>query len=117
MAVITIRRDDSGNLVFDPNEVTLDPTGDFVTWANADDKAPHQPTMQGKAKDYWLDDPLPPYVEGQPMATSPAVALTPLPAGVAYLSCGDNLVCVTYVDGLDPDAATGTIAIPVGTNT
>ena len=103
MPVITILRDASGNLVFDPPTVTLDPLGDFVSWANRDDQTEHQPTMQGKPKDYWLDDPIPRYEEGQPPATSPPVTLTPMPPNVAS---------ITYVDGLNPDAATGTITVP-----
>jgi hypothetical protein len=44
-----------------------------------------------------------------PRRLSPdAIAASP-----PYPSCGENLVCITYVDGLNPDAATGTIAIPV----
>jgi hypothetical protein len=31
MPVITILRDASGKLAFDPPQVTLDPTGDFVS--------------------------------------------------------------------------------------
>lgn len=117
MPLIAISRDSSGKLVFDPPSVTLDATGDFVSWANFDPRGPHQPTLQGQAKDYWLNDPLPPFVEGQPAATSPTVALTPLSGQEGYPACPGVLgaVCVTYVDGLDPDAGSGTIRIPLGT--
>ncbi len=115
MPVITISRDSSGKLVFDPSVVTLDPTGDFVSWANHDPRQAHQPTRQGKAKDYWLSDPLPPFVKGHPAATSPAVALTPLSTEVTYPPCPGVLgvVCITFVDGLHPDDATGTIRVAV----
>jgi hypothetical protein len=117
MPLITISRDSSGNLVFDPAVVTLDPTGDFVSWANLDPLDEHQPTLQGKPKNYWLDDPLPRFVEGQPAATSPTVALTPLGATVSYPACPEGLgaVCIPYVDGLNPDAATGTLRVAIVT--
>jgi hypothetical protein len=115
MPLITISRDSSGKLVFDPPVVTLDPAADFVSWANLDPDGEHQPTRQGKPKDYWLDDPLPRFVEGQPAATSPAVALTPLSPDVTWPPCEGVLgtVCISYVDGLDPDAASGTIKVAV----
>lgn len=115
MPLITICRDSSGKLVFDPSDVTLDPKGDFVSFANHDPREAHHPTRQGKAKDYWLDDPLPPFVEGQPAATSPVVALTPLSTEVTYPPCPGVLdtVCITFVDGLHPDDASGTIRVAV----
>ena len=87
MALINIIRD--GDVVrFDPSPADLDSTSDFAVWANLDPKAEHQPTLKGQAKDWWMTDPLPRAVAGQPAATSPPVSLT----GTAPL---------TYVDGLD----------------
>jgi plastocyanin len=115
MPIITISRDATGRLVFDPAEVTLDPTGDFVSWSNQDPVDAHQPTLQGEAADYWLDDPLPRFVAGQPAATSPAVTLTPISGTPAYPACPGVLgaVCITYVDGLHPNAGSGTLRVPI----
>ena len=92
MATISITRKD-GRVVYDPDEITIATTGDFVIWANLDPDADHQPTLQGEAADYWMDDPLPRAVEGQPAACSPVLNL----AGTAGQP-------ITYVDGLDPEA-------------
>jgi hypothetical protein len=98
MATINITRDDDGNVVYDPPEITIATAGDFVIWANLDDQAPHQPTLEGQAADYWMNDPLPPFEVGQPAACSPVINL----AGTAGQP-------ITYVDGLEPDAGSGTI--------
>src|ERR1044071_9208173 len=98
MATITITRDRGGNVVYDPPELTIATAGDFVIWSNHDPEAPHQPTLQGKAADYWMNDQLPPFEQGQPAACSPVINL----AGTAGQP-------ITYVDGLDPDAGSGTI--------
>jgi hypothetical protein len=95
MATITIRRDSSGAVTFDPPSIKLG-AADFVIWANEDPQAEHQPTKQGKAANYWMDSPLPKFEAGQPAATSPTINL----AGPA---------AITYEDGLDPAAGTGTI--------
>jgi hypothetical protein len=97
MATINIKRDENGNLAFDPPTVKFG-AGDFAVWANLDPQADHQPTLQGKPANYWMDYPLPKFVEGQPAATSPAINLT-----------GTASTPITYVDGLNPTAATGTI--------
>jgi hypothetical protein len=88
MALINIRRTSAG-VIFDPSPAELDSKTDFAVWANLDPDAEHQPSLPGKAKDWWMDDPLPRFVDGQAPATSPPVNLT----GTAPL---------TYVDGLDP---------------
>ena len=101
MALISIRRDESGNVYYDPPAVTLG-AGDFVVWANKDPQAAHQPTLEGKPADWWMTDPLPCFVDGQPAATSPAINLVGAkPTGAT----------ITYVDGLDPSEASGTIKI------
>jgi len=95
MALINIIRD--GDVVrFDPEPASLDSASDFAVWANLDPVDPHQPTLKGQAKDWWMNDPLPPAVAGQPAATSPPVSLT-----------GPNQV--TYVDGLQKTDAQGHI--------
>ena len=94
MATITIRRE-GGTVVFDPPTLKLG-AGDYAIWVNEDPQAAHQPTKQGEAKDYWMSYELPPYVEGEPAASSPAINL----AGPA---------AITYVDGLDASVAPGTI--------
>ncbi len=96
MATINIKRDGS-NVVYEPAEITIATKGDFVIWANHDEK-PHQPTLKGKAADYWMKDPLPPFEVGQPAACSPVINL----AGTAGQ-------LITYVDGLEPNAGWGTI--------
>jgi hypothetical protein len=98
MATISIRRDDNGMIYYDPPALTLG-AGDFVVWSNKDPQAAHQPTLQGKPADWWMTDQLPCFVDGQPAATSPAINL----AGAAGTS-------IVYVDGLDPDAGSGTIS-------
>ena len=96
MATISISSKD-GKVVFDPPEITLDATtDDWVTWANLDEHGEHQPTLSGKPADYWLNDPLPPFVQGQPAATSPPIILK-------------GTTSITYVDGLHPDDGSGTI--------
>ena len=88
MALINIVRE--GDVVrFDPSPASLDSKSDFAVWANLDPNARHQPTLKGKAADWWMSNPLPPFVAGQPAATSPAINLN----GTAPL---------TYVDGLAP---------------
>ena len=96
MALINIKRN-AGQVVYDPPTVKL-ATNDFVVWANQDPEAAHQPTLQGRAADFWMRNSLPKFVAGQPAATSPAINLT----GTAGSS-------ITYVDGLDPNAGSGTI--------
>jgi len=96
MALINIRRS-GGKVVYDPPTVKLG-KGDFVVWANQDPEAAHQPTLQGKPADYWMTDRLPSFVAGGVAAASPAIIL----AGAAGSS-------ITYVDGLDPNAGSGTI--------
>lgn len=98
MATINIKRKD-GNVVYEPSEITIATAGDFVIWANLDDEADHQPTLQGQAADYWMDDPLPRFETGQPAACSPVLNL----AGIAGQP-------ITYVDGLDLETGgSGTI--------
>ena len=87
MALIFIRRN-GAVVTFDPSPADLDSISDFAVWANLDPDAEHQPSLPGKAIDWWMDDPLPPYVAGQPAATSPAINL-------------NGTVPLTYVDGLD----------------
>lgn len=101
MPIVNITRDELGNLAFDPPSVTLDPTGDWVSWANLDERDEHQPTRQGKPADYWLSEPLPRFEKGQPAATSPPVTLTPAASSDP----------IPYVDALHPDDAVGTIEI------
>src|SRR5262245_9379100 len=89
MALINIVRD--GNVVrFDPSPADLDSKSDFAVWANQDPMAEHQPTLKGKPADWWMNDPLPPAVAGQPAATSPSISLT-----------GTVGTPLTYCDGLD----------------
>jgi plastocyanin len=97
MATITIKRDESGAVVFDPSTIKLG-GGDYAIWVNEDPRAAHQPTLQGQAKDYWMNYELPSFVEGEAAASSPAINLT----GAAGSS-------ITYVDGLDASVAPGTI--------
>ncbi len=97
MATVSIRRE-GGKVVYDPSPIRLG-TNDFVIWANYDPLQPHQPTLKGQPRTYWMDNSLPKFVEGQPAATSPAINL----AGAAGSS-------ITYVDGLDPDAGSGQIS-------
>lgn len=96
MALINIRRN-AGQVVYDPPTIKL-ATNDFVVWSNQDPEAAHQPTLLGKAADYWMSNQLPKFVAGQPAATSPAINLT-----------GQAGTSITYVDGLDPNAGSGTI--------
>jgi hypothetical protein len=97
MPLISIKRDAAGALFYDPPTVKFG-AGDFAVWANFDTEAAHQPTLQGKAADYWMTNSLPKFIPGQPAATSPAINL----AGPAGSS-------ITYVDGLDPSGGSGTI--------
>lgn len=93
MATVTIKRE-GGKVVYDPDPIKLG-ANDFVIWANEDPEAPHQPTKQGQPANYWMDFSLPKY-DGQTAATSPAINLA-----------GPN--AISYVDGLNPTAAGGTI--------
>lgn len=74
MALINIRRTAAG-VVFDPPTADLDSTSDFAVWANLDPDAEHQPTALGQPPNWWMDNALPRFVEGQPAATSPAINL------------------------------------------
>ena len=96
MALINIRRS-GGQVVYDPPTVKLG-ANDFVVWANQDPEAAHQPTLQGKPASYWMTESLPKFETGHPAATSPAINLT-----------GKAGTTITYVDGLDPNAGSGTI--------
>jgi hypothetical protein len=88
MALIKIRRSPDGTAVtFEPDPITLNKNGDFVVWANHDREAAHQPTLASEGADYWMDDPLPPFEEGQPAATSPAINFS----GTAAISYEDGL--------------------------
>ena len=99
MALISIRRDPAtGQVFFDPSDVKL-ATNDFAVWANYDPDASHQPTKLGQAADYWMNDSLPPFAEGQPAATSPAINVT-----------GTAGTAITYVDGLDSAVGAGTLS-------
>jgi plastocyanin len=84
MALVKIVRS-GANLVFDPDPVTLAKSGDFIVWANHDPSSAHQPTMKGQAPNYWMDDPLPKFVAGQPAATSPAINLAG-PPSISYVA-------------------------------
>jgi hypothetical protein len=97
MATVMIRRVE-GVIVFDPSPVELG-SNDFVMWANLDPEAPHQPTPDKRQPALWMDFPLPPFVDGEPAATSPALSIT----GAAGTS-------KTYYDGCDPDGPAGTIS-------
>jgi len=96
MALINIKRTETG-VIFDPSPANLDATSDFAVWANLDPDEEHQPTLQGKDVNWWMDDPLPRFVDGQPAATSPAINLTTKknPDGTPILDP------ITYVDGKD----------------
>lgn len=93
MALIYIKRTDAG-VIFDPSPANLDATSDFAVWANLDPDAEHQPSLPGKAADWWMDNSLPRFVDGQPAATSPSINLNPAMTGVVNNS-------LTYADGLD----------------
>jgi hypothetical protein len=94
MPTINIVRDpESGEVTFDPPNIQL-VAGDFVIWANQDPDAAHHPTQENEPADYWMDDPLPKYEDGEPPATSPAIALAGPPD-------------ITYVDALDSTVPAG----------
>jgi plastocyanin len=96
MAIVNIRRSGS-SIVYDPSSIKLN-ASDFIVFANYDPDASHQPTKLGEPANYWYDNKLPPYVDGQPAATSPAINLS---------SAGGT---ITYEDGLHPGSGiTGTI--------
>lgn len=96
MATVNIRREGT-SIVWDPSPITLG-ANDFIVFANLDPEAPHHPAPVGQAANYWFDDDLPPFVEGQPAATSPAINL----AGAAG-------TWIDYDDGLAPGGTTGRI--------
>lgn len=98
MATVTIKRDAGGTVFFDPPTIKLG-GGDFVVWVNEDKEASHQPTLQGQPADYWMDFPLPSYVDGQPAASSPAISFANAAGSPP----------VKYVDGLDASVAAGEI--------
>jgi plastocyanin len=97
MATVQIKRV-GDTVVFDPSTVELG-SNDFVMWANLDPEASHQPTPDKTQPSLWMDFPLPPFVDGEPAATSPALSIT----GTA----GTSRV---YFDGCDPDGPGGTIS-------
>jgi len=97
MATVNIRREGS-SFVWDPPTITLG-ANDFIVFANLDPEAPHQPTLVGQSADYWFDDELPAFEDGQPAACSPAINL----AGATGTS-------IQYEDGLNPGGLTGTIS-------
>lgn len=102
MALINIKRLSPTSVVFEPDPAELDSATDFAVWANLDPDAPHQPSLPGKAKDWWMDNPLPPFVAGQAAATSPQINLNATVSGVVNNK-------LEYVDGLDSNIK-GTIA-------
>src|SRR5206468_11904207 len=97
MATVNIRRE-GGNIVYDPSPILLT-ANDFIVFANLDPDAPHQPAPVGKPATYWFDNSLPPFVGGQPAATSPAINLSGT-AGVTK---------TRYEGGLTPGSGTGTV--------
>jgi hypothetical protein len=95
MATVSIRRQGT-SIAYDPPSIKLG-ANDFIVFANYDPEQPHQPAPLGQAASYWFDNSLPPFVDGQPAATSPAINLA-----------GPN--SITYEDGLNPGSGiTGTI--------
>jgi len=95
MATVSIRRQGT-SIAYDPPSIKLG-ANDFIVFANYDPEQPHQPAPVGQDADYWFDDELPPFEEGEPAATSPAINLA-----------GPN--SITYEDGLNPSSGiTGTI--------
>ncbi|HWW62993.1 MAG TPA: hypothetical protein VN181_16580 [Thermoanaerobaculia bacterium] len=95
MPTINIVRDTSGSVSFAPSTTQL-VGGDFVIWVNQDPQSDHHPTQAGEPADYWMNNPLPSAVAGQPFATSPAIILSgPEP--------------ISYVDAIDSAIVPGTI--------
>lgn len=75
MALIKIIRVSPTSVVFQPDPAELDSGSDFAVWANLDPDAEHQPTALGQPPNWWMDNALPRFVDGQPAATSPAINL------------------------------------------
>jgi plastocyanin len=88
--MVTVTIMDGGT--FEPSELTL-AAGDFVVFVNRD-SAPHQPAPVEQAADTWMADPLPPFLDGQPAATSPALTFD-------GFTTGDS---ISYADGLTTDS-------------
>lgn len=88
---------------FDPHQLVAGQSGDFVIWRNNDPDQAHWPTQAGKPDNWWMDDQLPPFVAGQPAATSVAVDL---PNASKTADTIIDYVCAIH------QAETGTIRIP-----
>jgi hypothetical protein len=90
MAVIDIKRDGAGKLIFDPPDLQMQTRdADFVFWRNLDSQERHWITAEGKSPNFWFAAPLARFVDGQPADATPQLALT----------AGDDIV---YVCSLHP---------------
>jgi hypothetical protein len=90
MAVIDIKRDGAGKLIFDPPDLQMQTRdADFVFWRNLDSQERHWITAEGKSQNFWFAAPLARFVDSQPADATPQLALT----------TGDDIV---YVCSLHP---------------
>lgn len=93
MALINIRRLSPTSVVFEPDPAQLDSKSDFAVWANLDPDSEHRPTAAGQGPDWWLEYPLPRFVQGQPAATSPQVNLNgPVGTPLSYEDSVDRSI-------------------------
>jgi plastocyanin len=113
MATINIKRVNN-QVVFDPPDLILG-NNDFVVWANedpaADPEGRHWPTLKGgantnNAKDWWMNDSLPPAQAEQQAATSPSIGFGARTAQAQTIT----YVCAEHAGEV------GTITIPMSTN-
>jgi plastocyanin len=97
VAIIDIKRNPDGQVVFDP-AVLQATSPDFVIWRNLDPRAQHWITGQGQPSDFWFAAPLAPFVNRQPADTTSELALT-------------TAVAIVYVCSLHPEEQ-GNITFP-----
>jgi hypothetical protein len=79
MAVIDIKRDGAGKVIFDPPVLQMQTrANDFVFWRNLDPQERHWITAKDKShiQNLWFAAPLAPFVDGLPADTTSQLALT-----------------------------------------
>ena len=76
MAVIDIKRDRADKVIFDPEELQMGKSPDFVFWRNFDRKELHWITAKDKRQNIWFKAPLARFVDGQPPDTTTQLTLT-----------------------------------------
>jgi plastocyanin len=102
MPLVTILPDGGNRVRLDPSDLVI-VQGETVVFRNEDPNLAHWITLAGRAQNFWFKQPLAPFYEGEPAATTPDLLFNDEPPN------GDTSITYTY--DCIPGGVRGTIVV------